>query len=295
MHRIRVGVLRGGLHDFETSLKTGDVVVKNLPDHYYTEDIIIGKDGVWHKDGIEITPHHAVAHIDVAFNALHGPHGEGEHVQHLLELHKIPFTGTGAFAGAVSRNSMHFKELLEREGIRAIPYRLVEIPTDGRGEDLSMLFKTFAPPLIVRPVAAGAQVAMAQTFSDFVDMLEQAFKDADNILLEEYIPGVSASVGVIEDYRDQHLYALPQVSQAVFSYEAKKEMEDIARRVHQALGMRHYSRTDFLVSPTRGVFVTQAIPLPSLHGESVFHRALHSVGAPISHFLDHIVQKALVK
>jgi D-alanine-D-alanine ligase len=293
MHRIRVGVLRGGASDYETSLKTGEMVVRHVPDNYYTEDIFIDRDGVWHQDGLAISPHAALSHLDVVWNALHGPYSEGGHLQHLLELHKIPFTGTGAFASAISRNSMHLKELLKKEGIRAIPYRLVEIPTDGQGEELDTLFKTFSPPLIVRPVAPGSAVMMAKTYPEFIEMLEQGFHDADEIILEEYIPGASASVGIIDGYRDQELYALPPTSSAVFSHEDKKELEEIARRVHQALGMRHYSRTDFLVSPTRGIFVTQAVPLPSLHDESAFTRALTTVGAPVSHFVDHVLQLAL--
>ncbi len=293
MHKVRVGVLRGGTSDYETSLRTGEMVVRHLPDHYFTEDIFITRDGVWHKDGLEITPHHALTHLDVVFNALHGPASEGGYVQHLLEQHRIPFTGTGTFAVALSRNSLHFKEFLKRENIRAIPHRLVEIPSEGPGEELSALFKTFSPPLIVRPVGVGHGVMIAKTYPDFIDMLEEGFKDADQIILEEYIPGATASVGVIEGYRDQESYALPPMSQAVFTHEAKRELEEIARKVHAALGMRHYSRTDFLVSPTRGIFVTQSVPLPSLHDESVFHKALHTVGAPVSHFLDHVLQRAL--
>jgi D-alanine-D-alanine ligase len=295
MHKIRVGVLRGGANEYETSLKTGEVVVKHLPEDYYTEDIFITRDGKWHKDGLEITPHHALSHVDLVFNALHGPYVNHDHVQHMLELHKIPFTGAGVFTSAMARNSLNFKELMKRENIRAIPHRLVEIPTDGRGEDLDALFRTFAPPLIVRPMSPGAGVMLAHTHPDFLDMLEKAFIDADQIILEEYIPGTSASVGVIENYRDQDLYALPAVSSLRLTYEEKQELEDMARRVHSALAMRHYSRVDFLVSPRRGIFVTQAVPLPSLHEESVFHRALQSVGAPMSHFLDHVVQLALNK
>jgi D-alanine-D-alanine ligase len=295
MHKIRVGVLRGGITDYETSLKTGEMVVKHLPEHYHTEDIFITRDGKWHKHGLEIPLHHALSHVDVVFNALHGPYSEDGHIQHILEQHKIPFTGTGTFGHAISRTILHFKEFLKRHSIRPIPFKLIDIPTDGPGEELTSLFKTFAPPLIVRPVNQMGGVMIAHTFDDFVDMLEEGFKDADEILLEEYIPGTRASVGVIDGYRDHELYTLPPMSQAVLSHEAKRELEEIARQVHQALGMRHYSRVDFLVSPTRGIFVTQAVPLPSLHDDSAFHKSLTTVGAPVSHFLDHIVQLALKK
>lgn len=293
MHQIRVGVLRGGITDYDTSLKTGEMVTRYLPEYYRTQDIFITRDGVWHKDGLEIKPHDALAHLDVVWNALHGPYSEDGHIQHLFEQNKIPFTGSGTFAHALSRTILHFKELLRTHNIRPIPYRVVQIPTDGPGEELTDLFKTFAPPVIVRPISQIGGVMIAQSFDDFVETLEEGFKDADEILLEEYIPGTRASVGVIDEYRNHELYALPPISQAVLTHEAKRELETIARQVHEALGMRHYSRVDFLVSPTRGIFVTQAVPLPSLHEDSAFHKALTHVGAPIPHFLDHVIQLAL--
>ncbi len=293
MHKVRVGVLRGGAHNYETSLKTGEMVVRHLPDNYLLEDIFISQDGKWLKDGREVTPHDAISNLDAVFNALHGPLEDGGHVQQVLEVHKIPFTGTGSFASAITSHTFHVREILSRERIRPIPYRYVEIPSDGQGESLLSLFKTFPPPLIIRPMGVNEGVLLAQDYDEFVEHLETAFKDADQIILEEYIPGAIASVGVIDGYRNQPFYSLPPVSQAALSREEKKELEDLARKVHEVLGMRHYSRVDFLVSPTRGIYVTQAVPLPSIHSESVFHRALESVGAPVSHFLDHVVGLAL--
>ncbi len=293
MHKVRVGVLRGGAHNYDTSLKTGEVVVRHLPDHYLLEDIFISRDGTWLKDGREVTPHNAISNLDVVFNGLHGPIEDGSHVQHVLEVHKIPFTGTGSFASAITSHTFHVREILSRERIRPIPYRYVEIPSDGAGESLMALYKTFPPPVIVRPVGVSQGVLLAQDYDEFVDHLETAFKDADQIILEEYIPGAIASVGVVDGYRGQAIYSLPAISQAPLSREEKQELESLAKKAHEVLGMRHYSRIDFLVSPSRGIYVTQAIPLPSIHADSVFHKALESVGAPLSHFLDHVVQLAL--
>lgn len=295
MQKIRVGVLRGGAQNYETSLKTGDMVVKHLPDHYYTEDIFITQDGRWLKDGLEIRPHNAISNLDVVFNALHGPSQDNEHVQHLLEYHKVPFTGTGTFASVITQHPFHMRQLLSKGGARPIPYRLVEIPSEGVGEELSSLFSTFPAPLIVRPVGIQTGVLMAHNYDEFVEMMEEAFKVANQILLEEYIPGSIVSVGVIEGYRDHDMYTLPVASSAPLAFEAKKELENMARKVHDILGMRHYSRTDFLVSPSRGFYVAQVIPHPSFHEESVLHKALQGVGAPVSHFLNHVVQLALNK
>ena len=295
MHKVRVGVIRGGDPlGYEKSLKTGEMVMKHLPsDHYDIHDIFITKDGAWHRHGLEIAPHTALAHLDVAWNALHGT-ARGDSVEHILELHKIPFTGSGIFPSALTSHPVHFKEALKREGLKTLPYRLVEIPdADSPGESLTDLFRTFAPPIILRPVVQMCEPITVRTYGAFPDALSKAFEVADSVMLEEFIPGTPISVGVIEGYRDHDIYALPPVSPLQLTHEEKRLLEDTARRVHNILGLRHYSQVDLNVTPKRGVFVVGVTLKPELHEESVFHKALHSVGAPLWHFFDHTVRLAL--
>jgi D-alanine-D-alanine ligase len=59
MHRIRVGVLRGGpSSEYEISLKTGATVLNNLSQEKYNpRDIFIDKEGQWHMHGLPVLPH----------------------------------------------------------------------------------------------------------------------------------------------------------------------------------------------------------------------------------------------
>ena len=120
MHRIRVGVLRGGPSgEYEVSLKTGATVLNNLSqDKYNPREIFIDKNGEWHVYGLPVKPHDALTHIDVVFNALHGSYGEDGKVQHLLEMHGIPFTGSGSFSSALGMNKVLMKEVLVKNIIR---------------------------------------------------------------------------------------------------------------------------------------------------------------------------------
>ena len=51
--------------------------------------------------------------IDIAFIALHGLYGEDGTIQGLLEYSKIPYTGTGVLASALTYDKVKSKEIFK--------------------------------------------------------------------------------------------------------------------------------------------------------------------------------------
>ncbi len=324
MHRIRVGVLRGGpSNEYEVSLKTGATILNNLPTEKYSpREIFIDKNGVWHVEGKPSLPSDVLTHVDVVVNALHGYYGEDGKVQHILESHGTPFTGSGSFASAIGMNKLLTKDIFKKEKIKTPQHKLVESKNDVTKDFLLEIFKSFPLPVIVKPSASGSSVGvtLVKSFQGFEPAIFKAFEHGDVVMIEEYIPGVEATVGVIDDFRDQSLYALPPVeirpreeffdydakysdgeSGAIeivpgnFSFEVKTELEELAKKVHIALGLDHYSRTDFIVSPRRGIYVLETNTLPGLTPTSLMPKSMNAVGITLPHFLDHIVQLAIHK
>src|SRR3989344_1750326 len=95
--RLRIAVLMGGpSSEHEVSLKTGEMVLKNLDKKRYCGfPVKINKDGSW-----PISIEKLKKKADVAFIAMHGEYGEDGQVQSLLETFKIPYTGSDPVASA---------------------------------------------------------------------------------------------------------------------------------------------------------------------------------------------------
>lgn len=319
MYKIRVGVIRGGpSNEYDVSLKTGATVLKELPsEKYLARDILIDKNGIWYINGLPVKPYDALHGVDVAFNALHGNYGEDGKIQHILEIHGIPFTGSGSFASAVGMNKAISKEIYKREKIKTPQSRLLESLVEV-SKEAHKIFKAFPLPVVVKPISSGSSVGISivKDFSGFEVAIKEAFKHSDSVIVEEFIKGKEATCGVIDDFRDQEYYALPpieirphegrffdydakyagksdEIVPGNFSYDEKKEIEALAIQAHKALGLSHYSRSDFIIHPKRGVFILETNTLPGLTEESLIPKALHSVGASISHFLDHIIGLAI--
>ncbi len=68
---------------------------------------------------------------------------------------------------------------------------------------------------------------------------------------------------------------------------------EAARRAHEALGLSHYSRSDFIVG-RRGIYFleTNNASGVGMTSESLFPKALGAVGSKMSDFLDHIITLA---
>lgn len=319
--RKRIGVLRGGPSaEYEVSLQSGAAVLAALRsklEHLYeAHDVLIDLAGKWHVDGREFSPAEAHHHFDVAFNALHGAYGEDGKIQAILAAHDIPFTGSDSLSSAVAMNKVLTKQTLEKHGLKS-PY-WKEISSEGVRSDPSAaageLFRGFVLPAVVKPAGSGSSVGVSivRTHAELVKALQEAAKHGHSILIEELIPGIETTCGVIEGFRGQELYALPPVEirtknsffdydakyrgqseeivPASFSAELKREIEELAKNVHRLLGLRHYSRTDFIIHPRRGIYILETNTLPGLTEESLMPKALRAVGGDLSDFVDHVIR-----
>ncbi|MDP3996785.1 MAG: D-alanine--D-alanine ligase [bacterium] len=319
MERIKVAVLRGGpSSEYEVSLKTGSAVLRNLPEKYEAVDILIDKNGLWHLGGVGKEPHATFPHFNIAFNALHGQYGEDGTVQEILDAHGVLYTGSAKFASRLAMNKALAKSFLMKAGVKTPLYKVLR-KGDLTVPDLVRLFRAFPSPAVVKPLSAGSSVGVhiVKNFSELEEAMVHAFAISPEVILEEYIGGREATCGIIDDFRGEKHYALPPAEirppadASFFDYEAKYggrsqeicpgnftaeeagEIKELARVAHKNLGLRHYSRSDFIIHPKRGIYFLEANTLPGLTEESVLPKSVVAVGSSLGEFLEHVISLAV--
>ena len=314
-----VGVLRGGpSREHEVSLKTGAAMLANLPEDRFTaRDIYIDKNGVWHDRGRPVPQERILRQVDVILNGLHGEYGEDGEVQKLLERFGIPYTGADSFGSYLAMHKLMAKKRAEEAGLFTPKFHYVERASESEPSAIEIT-RTFHQPVVVKPIGWGSSVGVSIVggYTPVLAAIEQLFADgAASVLVEEYIRGKEASAGVVEGLRGEKLYTLPTVEivppdNDFFSYGAKysgetrevcpghfsrvatEELQRAAKIMHRALGLRHYSRSDFIVAP-KGVYYLETNTLPGLTPESLLPKSLAAVGVQFSEFLSHLVNLAL--
>lgn len=331
---IRVGVIRGGISsEYDVSLNTGGNVLSHLRGRemnskYKPVDILIDKSGAWHINGRQVSMNDVSNSVDVVFNALHGDFGEDGKVQQILEQWSIPYTGSGPFPSAVGYNKVLAKKQFSLLGIKTPQYITLE---SGNNSNLDIntlaqqqaraVWQKFGAPWVVKPQSSGSSfgVKICKTFPELVEALTIGLSDNSDLLIEEMIDGKEATVGVVEGLRGKDTYTLPPIeiripkTKRFFDYDAKYtgiseeicpgnftneekvELERLASLIHNGLNLSHYSRSDFIVNPRKGIYALEVNTLPGLTDESLTPKALSAIGATMPEFLDHIISLALKK
>jgi D-alanine-D-alanine ligase len=314
-----VGVLRGGTSgEYNLSLKTGAAMMGALPEERYdVRDILIDRSGMWHLRGQPATPARTLSQIDVVLSALHGGVGEDGTVQRILELSGIPYAGARPLAASLSLNKNRARGILAGAGVR-VP-RGVSFSTDSdltTGDMARTTFSQFGPPYVVKPLSdgAGRGIRIAPTVVDLPDALGDVLDAYGNALVEEFIRGEEASVGVINDFRGEELYVLPPAHvqydgpflgvdaheqgllrhtvPSHFSHTQKLSIANIARRAHRALDMTHFSRADVIVTPV-AIYLLEVNAIPGLYPGASFPEMLDAVGSSVTEFLEHAIHLAM--
>ncbi|MEX1026391.1 MAG: D-alanine--D-alanine ligase [Candidatus Paceibacterota bacterium] len=314
---LTIGVVRGGpSSEHDVSLQTGAAILRELGKRFDVKDLLIDPHGHWLLNETPTRPEKALRRVDVVVNGMHGEYGEDGKVQQLLDSMQIPYTGSNAFASALAMNKVQARTHLATREIKQPIYR--SLRKDEYSDELvDELFETFPQPSVVKPRALGSSVgvSIAHTRQELREALERVFALANNALIEEYLQGREAACGVVDHYRSERLYALPtieirpvgheyfdneakydgtseEICPGNFSESERREIQSTARMAHEHLGLRHYSRADFIVTPRRGIYLLEVNTLPGLAPASLFPKSLDAVGSTLEEFLTHIVSLA---
>lgn len=325
---LKVGVLRGGPSDsYDTSLQSGDAILRALRTNPHVEaiDLLLTKDRILHRKGVPISLEKLSREVDLVWNTLHGYYGEDGKIQSLFEKFGIKHTGpeVGPAVGAINKKIA--KEYLALHGVKSPLYVVVDTrnidnlePEQFVHNELVRINRSIPPPWIAKPLSGGMSqgIVLARSLPELSFAIAKALESEEDLLVEEYIEGRHVSVGVIDNFRNEDLYSLPPAEAKLFgkgkivdhnmrsvgtcytvpcnmNERQKRELMDLAKLAHTALGLRHYSESDFVVHPKRGIYYLETDAIPSLSKGSHFDLALQSVGSNMEDFGKHIVHLAI--
>lgn len=305
---LKIGVIRGGIsNEYDTSLLSGAHVIELLSDTHRPIDIFISKDGVWHMHGLEKSPEKILKNVDVVWNALHGAYGEDGKLQELLSHHGVKYTGSEKYPSSLAVNRWLTREHLKDFGIKT-PTSVLVRQNDNLKQKSGEIFISIPHPLVVKSARRNSaiQTKLVKNYEELYRALYNILSLESDALVEEFIPGRTASGAVINNFREKDLYTLPVVETKYFkngeredvcpgnfTKKEKEEIEKLSALVHKHLGLRHYSQSNFIVSPKRGIYLLEVNTIPEFTKESRLTTALKSVGVSIKDFLHHIIALTL--
>ncbi|MDH3360485.1 MAG: D-alanine--D-alanine ligase, partial [Desulfobulbaceae bacterium] len=254
--------------------------------------------------------------LDVAFILLHGPLGEDGAMQGLLDLLGLPYQGSGILGSAVAMNKNFSKMLYKQAGLPVAEWVMAK-PEDINNP--AAISNKLQFPLVIKPVSQGSSLGMSIAHNDdeLAEGLQQAFKYDQEVMVEEFLQGREITGGVIGNEKLESLplvEIIPGKEHPFFNYEAKyqagasqeicpadfptditQKAQEYARKAHQALHLKGYSRTDMIVGEDGKIAMIETNTIPGMTPTSLLPQAAKAAGYSFPQLLDRLIELALGK
>lgn len=307
-----VAVIAGGLsHEREVSLHSGQQVAEGLKEAGYTVQLF----DVDHQ----VISHLQASDCSVVFPVLHGSVGEDGAIQTVCEALHLPYVGTTASAAHLTFDKFNAKQTLQQAGINVpASFSLTEstLKLVGAANLLPHITDQLGYPLVVKPQQGGSSLGLSVVHhaEELTGALIQAFAYARSVLLEQHIAGKEVSVTVVDGLPgwstlppveirtgdEGYDYAARYTAgESTFIIPARCDAEVINQLIaagetaHRSLGLRDYSRTDFIVDANNQPWYLESNISPGMTVNSLLPQAVTATGRSLADLCDALVQAAI--
>ncbi len=304
-------VISGGLsHERDVSLRSGRRISQALRDKGLT---VVETDM-----GAELVPLIGSVDQPVVVPMLHGGLGEDGALREVLGTLGVPFVGPTGAVSRITFDKAIATPVVTKAGIRT-PHQ-VALPHDifrelGAKALMAALGKRLGFPLMVKPSRSGSALGAAKVedAQGLSSALVGAFAYGPVAVIEQFITGTEVAVTVLDDGSGPR--ALPPVeirpSSGVYDYEARytagatrfvtpadlpddvlAAAQDLAVRAHEALGLRHLSRTDIIVDGDGNPVFIEGNVAPGMTETSLAPLAIEAAGLDLGDVFAALVELA---
>jgi D-alanine-D-alanine ligase len=298
----KIGVLLGGLSsEREISLRSGKAVAEGLRKKGYSVTEI--------DVDISLPEKLKSQEIEVAFIALHGRYGEDGAVQGLLEMMKIPYTGSGILASALAMDKILTKRILQERGFLTPAFAYFDTNRTTAKEFARTLVLTF--PGIVKPACEGSTIGITivKESKELEPALLAAAEYDSKILVEEFVQGVEVTCGVINgealplievvpksgfyDFHSKYTkgateYILP----ARISDKLSQEIQEMTLEIYLELGCEGVARADYIIDSEQKAFFLEINTIPGMTETSLIPKAAAYRGVTFEDLAEKILDSA---
>jgi len=242
------------------------------------------------------------------------------YVAGIIELLKIPYTGSGPFCLALSLNKAKSKDILKCNEIPVPDYQVF----NSENEELKLELKF---PLIVKPLYEDGSfgIEKSSVVNNTEELKNQVKKKREEfnelVIVEQYIEGREINVAVLgnKDYieimpiSEIDYSTMPDFIPKICTYSAKWEKEsieykasvpvcpaklteeqkeilkDTAIRVYKLMDCKDYARVDIRLSKENIPYVIDINPNPCISPDSGIIRSARVSGLEYNDFIDKII------
>jgi D-alanine-D-alanine ligase len=242
---------------------------------------------------------------DLVFIALHGGAGEDGRIQALLDLARMPYTGSNHIGSAAAMDKDMAKRLFRSVAVPTADWLMAPVANEAVGRQLGW-------PVVVKPSKQGSTVGLTvvRTPGALDGAIQSASAFDDEVMVERFIAGREFTVGIL----DRRALPVGEIIPPgeVFDYQAKYQhggarevfpahiavnesalLQEYALRAHRVLKLGTYSRIDFRRDADGNFWCLEGNSLPGMTSTSLLPQAAAAAGIDFPTLLERICTGAI--
>jgi D-alanine-D-alanine ligase len=253
--------------------------------------------------------------FDAVFIGMHGTPGEDGKLQGYFDTLKIPYTSCDAATSAITFNKRYTVAVARMAGIGVASsihlFKHSSIPASQISTELRL-------PVFVKPNNGGSSIGMSKVSKaeDLEPAISKAFKEDDQVLVEEMVQGREFTVGVFKSKGKIVVLPLTEVKadadQAFFDFEAKyhgkssevtpAELEETkadkiraaAEKIYSVFNCRGVVRIDFIYNEEEQTpYMLEINTIPGQTDASIIPQQVRAMGWNLKEFYTKLIEEAL--
>ncbi len=252
--------------------------------------------------------------FDAVFIGMHGTPGEDGKLQGYFDTLKIPYTGCDAATSAITFNKRYATAVAGAAGIPVAKSVILIRNNFGNPDEVIANLKF---PVFVKPNNGGSSIGMSKVNNPTEELgiaIEKAFKEDDQVLVEEMVEGREFTVGVFKSQGNIIVLPLTEVradaDKAFFDFEAKYQgksteetpaninetvadkIRDTARKVYSVFNCRGVVRIDFIYNENEGrPYMLEVNTIPGQSEASIVPQQVRIMGWSLKEFYAKLIQE----
>src|SRR5882757_8869786 len=248
---------------------------------------------------------------------IHGTPGEDGKLQGYFDLLGLPYTSCDAAVSALTFNKRFTVAVAAFNGINvARSIALIK----GRLENPDEITRHLQFPVFVKPNNGGSSIGMSKVNSASEELgaaIEKAFREDDQVLIEEFITGREFTIGVFRSAGEIITLPFTEVKskREFFDFEAKytaglneettpaqvdevvaEKVRGAARKIYQVFNCSGVIRIDFIYNEAKGEpFMLEVNTVPGQSEASIVPQQLRAFGWTLKEFYSALIEEALAR
>jgi len=252
--------------------------------------------------------------FDAVFIGMHGTPGEDGKLQGYFDMMELPYTSCNAATSALTFNKRYTTSVAAMSGISVARSVLF---IKGQVDNAEEAVKNMHTPFFVKPNNGGSSIGMSKVNNASEELgaaIEKAFKEDDQVLVEEMIQGREFTVGVFRTKGEIIVLPITEVTshKEFFDFEAKyqgkstettpaqlpeewkEKLEAAAGKIYQVFNCRGVVRIDFIYNEEKNEpYMLEINTIPGQSDASVVPQQVKARGWDLSDFYTKLVEEAL--